>query len=136
MRLDRLTHSGAVPFFVRDEELYTVVITNHEGDWIFPKGVIDPGKSPQEIASIEAYEEAGLVGEVDPTPIGRYITPQWGMEYIVEMYLLKVEEILDDWEESSWRERRMLTMSEAKAIIWEGLRSIVESAERSLANQE
>src|SRR6476620_2968172 len=49
------------------------LVTSSSGRrWVVPKGQIDPGHTPGEAALIEAWEEAGLVGALDPEPIGTY----------------------------------------------------------------
>ena len=50
------------------------MVTSRSGRrWVFPKGQIDPGHTPGEAALIEAWEEAGLVGTLDPEPVGSYL---------------------------------------------------------------
>jgi len=50
------------------------LVTSSSGRrWVVPKGMIDPGHSPGEAALIEAWEEAGLVGVLDPEPAGSYL---------------------------------------------------------------
>ncbi len=131
---ERLTHAGVVPYLRKDGQIYTVIITSKAGQWIFPKGRIDPGMTAPEAAEVEAFEEAGLKGTVKPEPVGLYIQPknQWGDETPVEMYLMAVEEVLDDWQESGWRKREILPLAEAKMKVWEILREIVEKAGKSL----
>ncbi len=35
----------------------------------------------------------------------------------VEMYLMEVEEVLEDWQESGWRKREILPLAEAKLKV-------------------
>lgn len=42
-----------------------LLIRTSSGRWTFPKGWVDPGSSPREIAALEAWEEAGCTGRVD-----------------------------------------------------------------------
>src|SRR5262249_19062195 len=49
------------------------LVTSSSGKrWVIPKGIIDPGKTAGEIALQEAWEEAGLVGVLQPQPVGSY----------------------------------------------------------------
>jgi 8-oxo-dGTP pyrophosphatase MutT (NUDIX family) len=40
--------------------------------WVFPKGWAEADLKPHELAAKEAFEEAGLVGAVEPEPVGSY----------------------------------------------------------------
>jgi len=54
------------------------MVTSRSGRrWVFPKGLIDPGHTPAEAALIEAWEEAGVVGTLDPDPVGNYVYDKW-----------------------------------------------------------
>lgn len=61
--------------------------------WTFPKGHVEPGEDPSEAAAREAREEAGVEGEVAPTPFTRYRYPSTRDEEgesLVAAYLLAV----------------------------------------------
>ena len=45
----------------------------------FPKGNLEPGKTAQEIALQEAWEEAGLAGLIQQEPIGSYFYDKDGL---------------------------------------------------------
>src|SRR5437870_3192156 len=61
--------------------------------WVVPKGCQEPGKSFGEIALQEAWEEAGLVGALDPEPVGSYLYDKWGGTCHVTVFLMEVTEI-------------------------------------------
>ena len=50
---------------VRDGRVCLVTSSNGRR-WVLPKGQIDPGHTPAEAALVEAWEEAGLVGALEP----------------------------------------------------------------------
>ncbi len=55
--------------------LKVLVITSRgTGRWIIPKGWPQVGRTLAETALREAYEEAGIRGEVSPIPIGSFAT--------------------------------------------------------------
>jgi 8-oxo-dGTP pyrophosphatase MutT (NUDIX family) len=43
---------------------------------LFSKGCLEPGKTLSEIALQEAWEEAGLIGILQPEPVGSYLYEQ------------------------------------------------------------
>ena len=55
---------------------FVIVTSRRTGRWILPKGSIDDGRSEVEIAAEEAWEEAGLSGDILPPMIGLYHTPE------------------------------------------------------------
>jgi 8-oxo-dGTP pyrophosphatase MutT (NUDIX family) len=63
--------SGAVPFRVRDGTIEVLLITSlTSGRWIIPKGIIEPPLSSAASAAQEAFEEAGVRGELSG-PVGQ-----------------------------------------------------------------
>src|SRR5215213_10738598 len=81
--------------------------------WVIPKGQIDPGHTPGEAALVEAWEEAGLVGVLDPDPVGSYVYEKYDREHHVLVYRMTVTEARDDWPERMARQREWLTTAEA-----------------------
>jgi 8-oxo-dGTP pyrophosphatase MutT (NUDIX family) len=102
--------AGAIP--VRNG-LICLITSRSRRKWIFPKGMIDPGFTPREIAVQEAWEEAGLRGKLSKDPVGSYRYAKWGERFEVSLYLLKVTEAVDDWPERSFRMRRWVNLAEA-----------------------
>jgi 8-oxo-dGTP pyrophosphatase MutT (NUDIX family) len=81
--------------------------------WILPKGVVETDWTPGECAVQEAWEEAGLVGDVDPEPIGSYTYEKDGRSHQVSVYRLRVTQILNTWPECEFRRRVWLAPAEA-----------------------
>ncbi|PKU25606.1 NUDIX hydrolase [Telmatospirillum siberiense] len=110
---------AALPYAVRDGELMVALITSRQsGRWIIPKGWPEKGLSGHEVAAREAFEEAGLVGEVDLVPLSsfRYAKRLDGAVRKlceVEVYALAVHQVLDDWPERHQRQREWLTPGQA-----------------------
>jgi phosphohistidine phosphatase len=82
--------------------------------WAFPKGVIEPGLSPQASAAKEAWEEAGLKGIVADQALGCYSREKWGGLCTIEVFPMAVSEMVDthEWEESH-RQRQWFSPKEA-----------------------
>ena len=56
-----------------DGSIKVLVITSRETRrWVIPKGWPMKDRTPAEAAAQEAYEEAGVIGEPDPKPVGSY----------------------------------------------------------------
>ncbi len=85
--------------------------------WIIPKGVVEQGLSAPESASKEAFEEAGIRGWVHPNSTGEYHYHKWGGTCRVEVFVLEVEEVLEEWPESSIRQRKWMSIEAAAALV-------------------
>src|SRR5262245_16449254 len=73
-----------------------LVTGRRSGRWMIPKGWPMPGKSLADSAAQEAFEEAGIKGQVEPEPMGvvRYVKQHllFGrMDVDIHVHLLKVE---------------------------------------------
>ena len=79
------------------------------------------GKSGKKAAKIEAEEEAGVTGRILKLPIGTY--DYWKrlktrfINVRVTVYLLEVENIMTDWQESARRHRAWLSPEDAATLI-------------------
>jgi len=97
--------------------------------WVVPKGCLEPGKTAAEIALQEAWEEAGLVGFLQPEPIGTYLYEKSGFTCHVTVFLMNVTDSADRWPEDDFRERCWLTASQALLRIDDaGLRELIREA--------
>jgi 8-oxo-dGTP pyrophosphatase MutT (NUDIX family) len=93
--------------------------------WVIPKGWPMKKRKPAEVASQEAYEEAGLIGHiVGKRPVGRfhYAKRLSKGEVLcqVRVFLFRVERQLDDWPEKSQRETKWFDAEEAVDMVEEG----------------
>lgn len=80
--------------------------------WVIPKGQIDPGHTAGEAALVEAWEEAGLVGALDPAPVGSYVYEKLGRAHHVLVYRMTVTAVHDRYPEMAVRQREWLTADE------------------------
>lgn len=120
---------GALPYKIVDGHLVVLLITSRgRGKWIFPKGRQMDGKTPWESAELEAYEEAGVVGEIETTPIGSYylpVTDERPQPIEVKIYPLLVTDQREDWKEMGQRYRHWAMLPEARRLIThEGLADV------------
>ncbi|HZD46761.1 MAG TPA: NUDIX hydrolase, partial [Acidobacteriaceae bacterium] len=98
--------------------------------WVIPKGWPMKGKKPAQAAAQEAYEEAGLVGEIaGERPIGTYHyskrTDQGDVLCEVRVYLLRVEKQLEDWPEKQQRLTAWFDASKAAELVNEGALALI-----------
>jgi len=63
------THAGVVAYRTDGGEPRFLVVTarKNPGEWVLPKGHVEPGERPEEAALREAREEAGVVGRATGT---------------------------------------------------------------------
>lgn len=101
-----------------------LVTTRTTKRWVIPKGWTMDGKADHEAAAIEAYEEAGVRGDVEPTPLGNYgylkVLREGKARHVnVLVYAMRVRELLDDWPEREERQRQWFDQAQALAMIGE-----------------
>jgi 8-oxo-dGTP pyrophosphatase MutT (NUDIX family) len=102
-----------------------MLVTSREtGRWVLPKGWPKKHLSAPETAALEAFEEAGLVGEIAPDSLGVYryskrMPNGATVECAVDVFRLRVAGLLDDWPERAQRRREWFTLTEAAAAVEE-----------------
>ena len=121
--------SGAVPFRRGKDGVQILLITSRSRKrWVIPKGIIEPDLSPQESAQKEAFEEAGITGKIINKTLGKYAYKKWGGTCTVQVFLLEVEEILEDWPEAFFRTREWISVEEASKRVDENdLKKIIQA---------
>ena len=90
---------------------------------VIPKGWPWPGVKDYKAAAEEAREEAGILGSTHKKPIGTYSyekrKPNGNVPVMVKVFLLEVEQELDEWPESKERERVWCSPEKAAAAVAE-----------------
>jgi len=106
------------------------LVTSSNGKrWVIPKGLIEPGQSAGEAALQEAWEEAGLVGTLDPEPLGTFLYDKWCGTCHVTVYRMHISEVAQNWPEGDLRQRTWLSAAGALERIDDpGLADIVRLA--------
>lgn len=123
--------SAVIPYVKRKGHFEIVLVTSSSArHWIFPKGIIEPDMSPQDSAAKEALEEAGISGKVASEMIAEYEYEKWGGICSVQVYPMKVAEILDEWDEKHFRRREIVSVSKAINRIRDEQRPSLEHFQR------
>jgi len=114
MTIPTLKQSAVIPYRIQDEQLEILLITSSGGKrWVIPKGMIEIFMKPHYSAAKEAWEEAGVVGDVSATSIGTYSYQKAGCNFSVDVFLLRVTKVFDDWQEAKNRKREWLSLKQA-----------------------
>ena len=93
------TQSSVIPYRIRDGKPEILVIaSSKQHHLVVPKGIKDPGLSPRESAAKEAWEEAGIEGEIAETALGSYSCEKWGATCTVAVYAMKVTRVIAEEE--------------------------------------
>lgn len=115
---DRFLQAGAVPYRRNAQTLDILLICTSSGrHWTIPKGIVDPGFSAVQTALNEAYEEAGIEGELALPPIGAYRFEKWGCIWKVTLYAMTVSRMLEHWPEDLTRRRIWIDYRQAAARV-------------------
>lgn len=121
-----LLQAAALP--IRDGRI-CMVTSRRKTRWVVPKGRIDRGHTPPQAAATEAWEEAGLVGDVRPESVGSYHYEKLGRTHVVSVFVMDVTVEHPTWPECRERTREWVTVAEALERIEEpGLRAILRHA--------
>ena len=126
--------SAVIPYRITGNKIEIMLITSiRKGRWVVPKGIIEPGLSAKESACKEALEEAGIIGDVPSTPIGRYSYAKWGGQCRVKVFTMKVNTVFAGWPEEFVRKRRWMTVKAAADSVKEPeLRRLILALPRAI----
>jgi 8-oxo-dGTP pyrophosphatase MutT (NUDIX family) len=119
--------SGALAYRVERHGKVRVLLvrTRRSKRWSIPKGELKPALSMPENAAEEAFEEAGVRGEVATASSGMYRRTKraWYGDAIVEIwvYLLRVSEQLKQFPEKGQRETKWVSCGAAAKMLREPL---------------
>ncbi|MEA2078514.1 MAG: histidine phosphatase family protein [Pseudomonadota bacterium] len=109
------TQSSVIPYRLRNgHPEILVILSSQKKHFVVPKGIKDPGLSPQDSAAKEAREEAGVEGRVMEPAIGFYRYEKWGAICTVDVYAMEVTAVVPEheWQESH-RGREWVSPEEA-----------------------
>jgi 8-oxo-dGTP pyrophosphatase MutT (NUDIX family) len=123
---------AALPWRRRKGRIEILLVTSRETRrWVIPKGWPMAALRDPAAAAREAYEEAGVAGEVREVAIGQF---SYGKVFksgdrndvTVTVFSLEVTRPLRDWPEKGERQRRWFGRDEAAALVQEpGLKALI-----------
>jgi len=117
---ERLQYA-ALPWRKSDGLEIMLVSSRETGRWIIPKGWPMAGRSGPASATIEAIEEAGLLGAISDQPIGHYTYVKRfarGDELCrVEVYSLRVVRQRNHWPEKEQRDTKWFPAKETIGLV-------------------
>jgi 8-oxo-dGTP pyrophosphatase MutT (NUDIX family) len=100
MRPEMAMQAAAVCFRMRDAKVEFLLVNTSSGKWTFPKGRIEPHLSGSASAALEAWEEAGARGRIEPRHFAWYLDSKRALghdnrtrEILITTYLLEVRTI-------------------------------------------
>jgi 8-oxo-dGTP pyrophosphatase MutT (NUDIX family) len=125
-RMPRHRQYGALALRVgsRDQLEVLLLTSRGTGRWVIPKGWPMRNRTPAGTARREAFEEAGVKGELwSKKPIGsfRYMKrdEDFAGEILVQVFVLGVEQQKKDWPEKDERRVRWFSLRQAAALVKE-----------------
>ena len=129
--------SGVVPLRGGAGGVEVLLVTSRSGKrWLIPKGIVEPGLSATESALREAWEEAGVRGELAGPPLGTYRYRKWGGHCTVTVHAMVVAEEALRWPEQEVRERRWFGAVEAaRAVQRPALAGLIQEAVREFRGE-
>jgi phosphohistidine phosphatase len=111
--------SSVIPFRDMNGTIEVLIVMSSKNrHWVIPKGIHDPGMTAQDSAAKEAFEEAGVEGDVFDEPIGDYRYPKWDAECEVKVFPMRVIKVIPEaqWQESH-RRRQWLPAEQAAILV-------------------
>ncbi|NTF97907.1 NUDIX hydrolase [Rhizobium rhizogenes] len=124
-----------------EQPVQVLLITSRDtGRWVIPKGWGMAKKKPHEVARIEAWEEAGVRGKVRKKPCGYYTYAKrlgegGSMLSIVQVHLLCVLELDEEFPEKGQRELHWFSPAAAATVVYEPDLRVLIANVRELATQ-
>jgi 8-oxo-dGTP pyrophosphatase MutT (NUDIX family) len=107
---------AAVPYRWRDGQPYLLLVRTSGGRlWTFPKGHVEKkDASAAAAAAREAWEEAGVKGQVEEPPFTHYRYRSTSGDEQVAAYLMEVTEAAEPWLEDPTRRPEWLPVPKAR----------------------
>jgi len=94
-----------------------LLVSRSTSGWGFPKGGIKRAQTATVAARAECLEEAGVLGRIDPTPLGSYRYRKRGQPRRVQVFAMLAERLLERWDEEGRRARVWVSLREATRML-------------------
>ncbi len=133
---ERKKQYAALPWRYSGSRREILLISSRDtGRWVIPKGWPIKGLSPAETAAREAYEEAGLGGQVSKKPIGEFEYAKRlgdGTVLPTKVEVFSLEQMIQhpQWPEQGQRTLKWFSIPEAAEAVQEPeLKDIIRKLE-------
>ncbi len=116
---------GALCWRWQGNDLKVLLVTSRDtARWIIPKGHLIPDLTPEASAAREAWEEAGVEGQVADLPIGSFFYdkatgPGQAVPCLVTVYPLRVTRLRNRFPEMLQRQRKWFLPEKAASKVAE-----------------
>ena len=125
--MEKAIKTGVVATRAKNGRTEVLLISTKHNGWGVPKGNLMPELGKKKTALEEAYEEAGILGEIIDDRKATIEHPDWTLD----LYPMKISKLLKKWPEMDWREREWVPLK--KVEKWLAYPALVECVEE-LAN--
>ena len=126
---------GVLPYLQRSGKIKIILITSRNSNqWIVPKGNRIAQKSKRDSALQEAYEEAGITGQLDQNFKFRLFIISHGVKTDLTLYPMRVNKhLIQKWPESHQRKRIEVSCDQAQSLVlWPKFRAGIKLWKKSL----
>lgn len=116
---------GAICWRMNRGKVEVLLITSRDtGRWVIPKGWPIDGMTPSDAAAREAWEEAGVEGEIAEAGLGQFrydklMKPKLALLCSVEVFALRVAKLKDKFPERNERRRKWFQAEKAARKVQE-----------------
>ncbi|GDY14879.1 hypothetical protein LBMAG53_37570 [Planctomycetota bacterium] len=108
---------AACPLVVARGRLRVVLVTGRQyGEWSLPKGREESHLSRRQVAELEAWEEAGVVGKAVGTPSRFMLSRRGRIERPIIAFAIHVHKLAVEWPEKHQRQRRLVPVDALAGI--------------------
>jgi ADP-ribose pyrophosphatase YjhB (NUDIX family) len=104
---------GVIPYrLLASGKIEVLIISTRRKNWSLPKGNLIKNIGPQRTALLEAYEEAGIDGILQPNPILCSIG-----RTCIYFFPMEVTKEYQDWPEADCRNRKWIQITKARNML-------------------
>jgi len=107
----------ACPLVRRRGRLHVVLVTGRRyREWMLPKGRREEDLTRREVAELEAWEEAGVVGSAAGKPSRFRLPAHSGGQRTMLAYAIEVRRLARTWPEQHQRQRRLVQVDQLDRV--------------------
>jgi len=121
--------AAAIPYRRKNGVLSVLLVRSSTGRWLIPKGRIEQAEAPGEAAAREAWEEAGVRGDIATAPCGTFDHQNSTKAQHVLVYALRVRESFLSWPEQAHRKRAWFETTSLPPDLDPQLTTIIQALE-------